>query len=109
MLLPLVAVEVACVAAVGFQSGRWHSCPSCRREVLQWHRGGSVLTMTASRSGRGGVGHMTASCFVFLIAPIAEMQELHDCSGCKCCLIVKSVEGVEAVASGEDAAASGRR
>ena len=31
MLLPLVAVEVACVAAVGFQSGRWHSCPSCRR------------------------------------------------------------------------------
>ena len=31
MLLPMVAVEVACVAAVGFQSGRWHSCPSCRR------------------------------------------------------------------------------
>ena len=68
--------------------------------------------MTASRSGRGGVRHMTASCFVFLIAPIAPIAELHDCSGCndcKCCLIVKSVEGVEAVASGEDAAANGRR
>ena len=74
-----------------------------------------MLTMTASRSGRGGVGHMTASCFVFLIASIAPIAELHDCSGCsgcnncKCCLIVKPVEGVEAVASGEDAAASGRR
>ena len=68
-------------------------------EVHWWHRGGSVLTMTAS-------------CFVFLIAPIAPIAELHDCSGCndcKCCLIVKSVEGVEAVASGEDAAAIGRR
>ena len=55
---------------------------------------------------------MTASCFVFLIASIAPIAELHDCSGCnncKCCLIVKSVEGVEAVASGEDAAAIGRR
>jgi len=78
-------------------------------EVLQWHRGGSVLTMTASRSGRGGVGHMTASCFVFLIAPIAELHDCSGCNNCKCCLIVKSVEGVEAVASGEDAAAIGRR
>ena len=71
-----------------------------------------MLTMTASRSGRGSVGRMTASCFVFLIASIAPIAELHDCSGynnCKCCLIVKSVEGVEAVASGEDAAANGRR
>ena len=58
-----------------------------------------MLTMTASRSGRGGVGHMTASCFVFLIAPIAELHDCSGCNDCKCCLIVKSVEGVEAVAS----------
>ena len=71
-----------------------------------------MLTMTASSQGRGGVGHMTASCFVFLIASIAPIAELRDCSGCnncKCCLIVKLIEGVEAVASGEDDAAIGRR
>ena len=42
---------------------------------------------------------MTASCFVFLIAPIAELHDCSGCNDCKCCLIVKSVEGVEAVAS----------
>ena len=39
-----------------------------------------MLTMTASRSGRGGVGHMTASRFVFLVASIAPIAELQNCT-----------------------------
>jgi len=96
MLLPVVAVEVACVAAVGFQSGRWHSCPSCRREVLQWHRGGSVLTMTAS-------------CFVFLIAPIAELQRLQQLQVLPHREVSRGRGGVGQQVGGEDAAANGRR